>query len=58
MRISRAAAARSLFSTSKKPPQVAGAAVEFFELLAKFGGEEHGNGMEDGRAKRRIFRQN
>jgi hypothetical protein len=42
MRTSRAVAARCLFSTSKKPPQVTGAAVEFFEVLAKFGGEEHG----------------
>jgi hypothetical protein len=42
MRSSRAAAVRCLVSTSKKPPQVTGAAVEFFELLAKFGSEEHG----------------
>jgi hypothetical protein len=42
MRISRSAVARCLLSPSKKPPEVTGAAVEFFELLAEFGSEEHG----------------
>jgi hypothetical protein len=46
MRTSRAAAVRCLVSTSKKPPEVTGAAVEFLKVLAKFGGEKHGEIMK------------